>query len=112
MIKQDIPEDLFVFVNAPAFQPVRYQHVKRGTFYTVISDGEFHLNTFSVEGSIHEFPYQGRMVDCTMQFSGDGSANNQYAGPITIYLGDDGKFWLRPSFEFHDGRFTLVEIAQ
>jgi hypothetical protein len=25
--------------------------------------------------------------------------------PVTIYMGDDGKYWVRPTAEFEDGRF-------
>ena len=108
---QPYPEnaDLFEFLNKPKFVPVRYRHLKRGTTYLVVSDDEFHLNTFSEEGSLHEFPYEGRKVICTMQFSGDGNPDNRYAGPIVIYMGEeDGRFWLRPKFEFHDGRFERI----
>ena len=100
-------EDLMVFMAKPPFEEFRCKHLKRGSLYTVISQGEYSLNTFSEEGTLHEFPYKGRMVVCTMQFSGDGTSS-KYAGPITIYYGDDGKFWLRPTFEFDDGRFERI----
>lgn len=115
MIYREFPadEDLMVYMTKPPFEPVRYRHVKRGTFYMVISDDEFHLNTFSEEGSLHEFPYQGRMVACELQFSGGAADESgriaRYAGPIVVYMGEDGKFWMRPKFEFHDGRFQKID---
>lgn len=106
-------EDLMVFIHRPPFEPVRYRHVKRQTEYLVISDGEYHLNTFSFEGSLHEFPHNGKMQAAELQFSG-GTADatgrpSAYAGPIVVYVGPDGKYWMRPKFEFHDGRFEKID---
>lgn len=58
----------------------RYQHVKRGTFYTGLFAAELQTET----------PL------------GDGAM-------LHIYRGDDGQIWARSMSEFNDGRFKLVE---
>ena len=100
--------DLMEFLTKPPFEPVMYRHVKRGSKYLVVSDGEYQLNDFSAEGSIHVFSLHGEVVECELQFSGDGT-ENRYAGEIVVYCGEDGKYWIRPRFEFFDGRFERVE---
>lgn len=46
-----------------------------------------------------------------------GVAKVQSAAPITesdavcVYRGGDGQLWVRPSKEFHDGRFRVVDAA-
>ena len=117
MVYESYPagEELEVFLTRPAFEPVLYRHVKRQTLYLVVSDGEYHLNTFSYEGELHEFPHNGKMQAAEFQFSG-GAADesgrlSKYAGPIVVYVGTDGKYWMRPKFEFHDGRFVKEETC-
>lgn len=114
MIAETIDPDLFAHFTKPAFVPVMYKHVKRGTRYIVISDNEYHLNTFSFEGSLHDFVHNGTLVKCELQFAGgepdESGRPSSYGGPIVIYLGEDGKYWMRPCFEFHDGRFERVEV--
>lgn len=56
----------------------RYQHVKRGTFYTVIGQAELQDTT-------------GAAID---------------GATLLIYRGDDGHVWARQEDEFHDGRFV------
>lgn len=81
---------------------MRYKHIKRGTFYNVISDGEYRLTTFSEEGTTHTFLIGASLIEAELQFSGEG----KYGGPVTIYHAEaDGKYWMRPCYEFHNGRF-------
>lgn len=81
---------------------MRYKHLKRGTYYNVISDGEYRLTMFSEEGTFHTFLIGSSLIEAELQFSGEG----KYGGPVTIYHGEsDGKYWMRPCYEFHDGRF-------
>lgn len=65
---------------APA-EVERYRHVKRGTEYTVIGEGELQV--------------------ATCLALGDGAR-------IIIYRGEDGKLWAREEGEFHDGRFAAL----
>jgi hypothetical protein len=57
----------------------RVRHKKRGTCYTVIATAELQMATDLVDGSF-----------------------------LTIYRGDDGKWWARQEDEFEDGRFEDV----
>lgn len=98
-------EDLFVYLSAAPPEPVKYRHVKRGSIYTVLSDGEYHLHIFTEEGETRVITFHGQTVTAELQFSGAG----KYAGRITIYVGEDGKYWMRPHYEFHElGRFERV----
>jgi len=114
MIYIELPPDvdLFQYLHEEPPAPVTYKHVKRQTHYSVVSDGECILNTFSLEGSVHDLFLHGRHISCEFQFSGqiceDGKAA-PYGGPITIYKGSDGKYWARPTHEFHDGRFERID---
>lgn len=58
----------------------RYRHKKRGTSYTVV------------------------VAHAELQTS----APLREGAEIVVYRGDDGKFWARPSSEFHDGRFEKL----
>jgi hypothetical protein len=104
-------EDLFVHLHREPFQPLRYRY--KELIYIVISDGEYHLNDFSYEGTLHQFFHNGTPVLCELEFSGGTQADgrhSRYAGPITIYIREsDGKYYMRPKFEFDDGRFEKVE---
>ncbi|MBS7812312.1 hypothetical protein [Roseococcus pinisoli] len=59
-----------------------YRHVKRGTEYTVLGQGELQMSADLVDGA-----------------------------ELVIYRGDDGKIWFRETGEFHDGRFVKVDPA-
>ena len=59
----------------------RFRHKKRGSTYTLVAEAEF---------------------QCSAMPPIDGL-------PVTIYRGDDGKFWVRGTGEFHDGRFEEIE---
>jgi hypothetical protein len=61
-------------------QGQRWQHIKRGTSYEIISLAELQIAT-------------GDLVD--------GSS-------LILYRGDDGKLWAREEGEFTDGRFRLA----
>lgn len=56
------------------------RHKKRGTFYTIIGTAELQMATDLVDGAF-----------------------------LTIYRGDDGKWWARQEDEFEDGRFEEVQ---
>lgn len=101
------PDEILAELQVQAvYVPTRWKHLKRGTFYQVVSEGQYSLTTISKEGSQHEFFHNGVPVTATLQFSGGGG----YGGPIVIYYSEvDNKFWIRPHFEFHDGRFEKVE---
>lgn len=56
----------------------KWRHKKRGTIYEVLGDAELQAEP-------------GSGVEEGWMF--------------TIYRGEDGKLWARPTNEFHDGRF-------
>ncbi|MGV1768750.1 hypothetical protein ACQZ6B_01110 [Agrobacterium vitis] len=56
----------------------RYRHKKRGTEYSVIARGRLQV---------------------------DGDLDNE---KVVIYRGDDGQTWVRPEYEFNDGRFEQI----
>lgn len=56
----------------------RYRHLKRGSVYTVITRGRLQV---------------------------DGDLDNE---TVVIYRGEDGQTWVRPEYEFNDGRFELL----
>jgi hypothetical protein len=58
----------------------RFRHVKRQTTYVEIGRGEVQSDSTITEGDI-----------------------------LVIYVGTDGKLWLRPANEFDDGRFDLID---
>lgn len=58
----------------------RYRHLKRGSTYTVVDDGELQTSRPLVEGDI-----------------------------IRAYRSEDGRLWLRPADEFLDGRFEEID---
>lgn len=57
-----------------------HQHKKRGSFYELIADA-----TFQVDG------------DLDME-------------KVKVYVDHAGTWWVRPAYEFNDGRFTTIEI--
>ena len=57
----------------------RVRHQKRGTTYEVIGTAELQMDTDLVDGAF-----------------------------LTIYRGEDGKWWARQEDEFEDGRFEDV----
>ena len=63
----------------PDFQPT-HRHLKRGTFYEVVVD----VGMLQATGT--------ELDEC----------------PVTIYRGEDGAWWVRPTEEFNDGRFVAV----
>jgi hypothetical protein len=68
------------YVEVEAGERCEYQHKKRGTIYRTLVVGE-------------------------LQWSG----NEQFEGmEIVAYAGKDGKVWMRPLSEFHDGRFECL----
>lgn len=85
-----------------------YRHVKRGSIYEIV-EGVYELNTFSEEGSKHVFLVGAELIEAEMQFSLGVKEGSKYAGPIIVYRGTDNKVWLRPTFEFFDGRFEEVK---
>lgn len=58
----------------------RVRHKKRGTTYTVIGTAELQMATDLVDGA-----------------------------HLTIYRGEDGKWWARQEHEFEDGRFEDMQ---
>lgn len=66
---------------APSPHAPRFRHKIRGTTYTVLGDALLQ-NTYAVATD---------KTECT------------------VYRGDDGKLWVRPTIEFYDGRFELIE---
>lgn len=84
-----------------------YKHVKRGTIYEVV-EGEVFLHEFSSEGSIHTFYLGQELITAEFQFSQGEKEGSRYAGPVVLYKGLDNKYWLRPPFEFNDGRFVQL----
>ena len=65
----------------PAADGRRYRHLKRGSTYTVLGDGE-------------------------AQVSGEPIVDGDI---VRIYVAEDGKFNVRKSSEFLDGRFEEIE---
>ena len=63
-----------------------HRHLKRGTSYEVIGQGW--LQTTALIGT---------------------SADDEN---VTIYRGDDGRLWVRPTAEFNDGRFVVAAMAK
>lgn len=62
--------------------PELWKHKKRGTTYEVLGDAE---------------------LQCAADF-------DLFEGQrLTVYRGLDGKLWVRPTEEFHDGRFEPVD---
>ena len=57
----------------------RFRHLKRGTSYIEIGCGEVQSDRPIHEGDV-----------------------------LVVYIGEDGKIWLRPEGEFDDGRFQPV----
>lgn len=65
---------------AEAWRPT-HRHVKRGTDYEVVAEGL--MQTAVSPGAWDDLP-------------------------MTIYRGEDGKWWARPTTEFNDGRFAPI----
>lgn len=86
-----------------------YRHLKSGRYYEVIV-GEFFLHEFSEEGSVHYFVVAQENIVATLECSTAAREKSKYAGPVILYKGLDSKYWLRPPFEFHDGRFEKVGL--
>lgn len=61
--------------------PERYRHKKRRTIYDVIACGRLQV---------------------------DGDLDNE---KVVIYRGEDGQTWVRPEYEFNDGRFEPLAAA-
>jgi hypothetical protein len=61
-----------------------HRHVKRGSEYEVVSEGL--LQTAVSRGAWDDLP-------------------------VTIYRGGDGRWWVRPTIEFNDGRFAALASA-
>ncbi|CAN7303307.1 hypothetical protein LJR164_001581 [Phenylobacterium sp. LjRoot164] len=70
---------LALFSSSPTVEGWRptHRHVKRGTTYKIIAEGLFQ----TAEQAIWD------------------------ETPLTIYCGEDGSYWARPTTEFRDGRF-------
>jgi hypothetical protein len=66
--------------DAEAWRPT-HRHVKRGTDYEVVAEGL--MQTAVSRGAWDDLP-------------------------MTIYRGEDGKWWARPTTEFRDGRFEAL----
>lgn len=59
----------------------RVRHLKRGSEYSVVAHGRLQV---------------------------DGDLDNE---KVTVYRGDDGQVWVRPDYEFNDGRFEDIGPA-
>ena len=59
-----------------------YRHKKRGSTYTVIARGFFQV---------------------------DGDLDNE---KVVVYRGEDQRVWVRPEYEFNDGRFERLPDAK
>jgi hypothetical protein len=59
----------------------RYRHKKRGSIYTVTARGRLQV---------------------------DGDLDNE---KVVVYRGEDGQTWVRPEYEFNDGRFEPLTAA-
>jgi len=70
--------------SQPAPSPWRptHRHVKRGSTYQVIGEAELQATDPVCEGTV-----------------------------LTVYKAEDGKLWVRPTYEFKDGRFETLPPA-
>ena len=60
----------------------RYRHLKRGTTYVEVGRGEVQSDTVVREGD-----------------------------ELVVYVGENGRVWLRPPSEFNDGRFQAFSAS-
>lgn len=65
--------------SADGWRPT-HRHKKRGTTYRAVSDADVQASEPIREGD-----------------------------PVVVYQGEDGRYWVRPRAEFHDGRFELLD---
>lgn len=51
---------------------------------------------------------RGGVYDCVSHASLQTDKPIEDGCDLVIYQGEDGKWWARPTAEFHDGRFEVV----